>query len=198
MANGDAAGAAGLPTWDENEPVNETSDKFNIVQDEIAGDRDRLDALEAAALNPPVFSAYRGAAQNVGSGTWSVVASGSFTLEENHGFTSWSGGLLTIARSGLYACSAHVEFTGDDYSQVGVQLTQNTASPDTDNTIAKGEWAGPKSGVLNAGPTAYGMRRLAAGDVVRMLVLQINGNDNVWSYGTHKPDLTWTMQWIKP
>lgn len=42
------------------------------------------------------------------------------------------------------------------------------------------------------------MRSLVAGDLVRMLVLQINTGDQVWSFGTHKPDLTWGLTFLRP
>ncbi|WIB68806.1 hypothetical protein DEI93_07190 [Curtobacterium sp. MCBD17_035] len=196
MAIGDAAAAAGLVVYGSDQDRSLGYQNDNQRGDDVAAVMARTDALEAAALNPPLFSAYRGAAQNVGSNTWSVIASDRFTVEVNRGFASWANGGLVVSRAGVYEVSCHVEFLGDDYNQVGCQLTVNTSSPDTDNTLCKGEVMGSGSGSHNGGPTGFGMRRLAVGDVVRMLVLQTNTNDNVWSYGPSKPDLGWTMRWV--
>lgn len=86
----------------------------------------------------------------------------------NHGFTAYSTGALTVMQGGTYEVSGSIQTPGGGTK--GIQITRNTSSADTGNTLVNQqvqESGGP------TGPNGSRLARLAAGDVIRMLSVNI-------------------------
>lgn len=190
MAIGDRAAAKGLKVYTSAQDRRLGFENDNQRGDEIADTMDRLDNVEKF-INQPIFSTYRGAVQSAPHTLWTTVA-GAFAVPDlNIGFTSWNGGtgVLTVLKPGVYRIFAHVQFIGS-YTAIGVQVTRNTASPDTENTLAKGETAGP-------GAEGSTIRRLAKGDALRFLVLQRNSASEARAIGGSSFDLGYGVEWVR-
>lgn len=207
MAVGDAAAAKGLVTVPSTEPMNNGYNRHNQRGDELAALIDRVAAVELTALNPPMFSVQRSnRAQAVGHNAWSqIVATALATPLINKGFASYSAGALTITKPGVYQVGAHVQFYGRPFRTVGVQLVKNSYPQgatndqrvDTLDMLAKDEWGGDGGGIVDAATaTAYNLVRLAAGDVIRLFVLQRNTQSATVEAGRVPGDLTWSMVWV--
>ena len=178
---------------------------LNTKGDEIAANMLRTDKLEDAALNKPMFSVQRSSSdQNVPVDGWSLMNGNAWaTPLINTGFNGWSGGVLTIARSGVYTIGGHVQFYGQAFATVGVQIVKNSypssntgdSRVDTTDGIAKDEWGGGGGSVPAATATAYGVARLVAGDKIRMFVLQRNAANAASPAGRVPFDLTLSLMW---
>lgn len=190
MATGDAAARQGLKTYTSAQDRRLGWDNDNQRGDDVAATMDRLDTVEKF-INQPIFSTYRGAAQNAPHTTWTTVSTAFAVPDLNIGFTSWNAGTgeLVVAKAGVYRIFAHVQFIGT-YTAIGVQVTRNTPTPDTANTLAKGETAGP-------GAEGSTIRRLAKGDVLRFLVLQRNSGGTASTIGGNSFDLGYGVEWVR-
>lgn len=207
MATGDLAGSKGLATYTDALLTAEVDTGLNQRGDDIAATMIRTEALEAAALGKPMFSVQRSSIdQNVPVDGWSLMNGNAWaTPLINVGFTSWSQGILTIARSGVYTVSGHVQFYGQPYQTVGVQLVKNSfpqgaltdSRVDTTDGLAKDEWgSGPNGGAVPAATaTATNVVRLVAGDKVRLFVLQRNTSNANAPAGRVPFDLTMSLMW---
>lgn len=206
MATGDEAAAAGLVVVPTTEPLNNGATRHNQRGDELARVIARLAAVELTALAPPMFSAQRSnRGQQIGRDVWSqIVAASLATPLLNTGFASYVAGALEIKKAGVYQVGAHVQFYGQGFTTVGVQLVKNsypqgaTSDPrvDTIDMLAKDEWGGGGGAVPAATATAYNLVRLAVGDVVRLFVLQRNAANATVEAGKVPGDLTWSMVWV--
>jgi len=207
MAVGDLAGSKGLATYTDALLVRDVDTGLNQRGDDIAAVMNRADTLEAAAIGKPMFSVQRSSGgQSVGVDTWSaMIAQAYATPLINVGFGGWSQGALTIARSGVYTVSAHVQVYGQSFTTVGVQLVKNSypgndvkiTRVDTEDGLAKDEWGGGGAGaaVPAATATATNVVRLAAGDKVRLWVLQRNTQGAQVNVGRVPFDLTMSLMW---
>ncbi|NRD25849.1 hypothetical protein [Frigoribacterium sp. VKM Ac-2836] len=197
MAVGDAAGAKGLATYTDSLLVKDVDNALNQRGDDTAATMTRLDTVEAAALGKPMFSVQRGTFdQNIVHNNWYQVVGNVFASPViNTGFTSWTTGALTIKRSGVYTVGAHVQYYGQGFTTVGVQLTKNGNGVDTTDMLCKDEWGGGGSAVPAATATAYNVVRLVAGDVIRMWTLQRNANGSTVPVGKVAGDVTMSLMW---
>lgn len=201
MAVGDAAGAAGLVTYGDDLLVTDIDVAVNQRGDELAAALTRIKTLEAAAINKPMFSVVRSTnGQSVGDSTWSQMVAGAWaTPVKNVGGFTWSAGVLTVPRAGVYGVVGTAHFYSDDYTALEVQITKNTTSVDTTNTVSKAAWSAPtKSGETGVNPSVTTVRLFVpfnAGDTLRFWVLQRNVNGQTWNTGPRPYDLTWDVEW---
>jgi hypothetical protein len=201
VAVGDAAGAKGLTTYSDTLLVKDIDTALNQRGDDVAATMTRLDRVELAAVGVPKFAVRRSTfSQAVGHDAWSQIIGGSLaTPLINTGFTSWAQGALTVKRSGVYQIAAHVQFYGQPFRTVSVQVVKNALGVDSSaGQIAKDEWGGSIDGGEGRSATATGFEvvRLVAGDVLRLHVLQRNNNAATVEAGKWSGDLTLSAVWL--
>lgn len=83
----------------------------------------------------PRFSVYANSAQSFTSGEFTTVSSAWNSPTSNHGFSAWSGGVLTAGDAGLYLLTASILYegtvdTGRRYLWIASNQITSTADPD--------------------------------------------------------------------
>jgi len=112
------------------------------------------------------------------------------------GFT-WSGGVLTVPRAGIYQINAVAHFYADDFHATSIQVTRNSAVADA-GVVAKAEWwQAPTNGTpvnpsVQATDLAYALN---TGDLLRVFVLHRNVNGNRRNTGGGAHDLALQVVW---
>ncbi|WIB12469.1 hypothetical protein [Curtobacterium sp. MCPF17_052] len=163
---------------------------------------DRTTKLKNQTIGVPKFVVRRSAGgQLIPANDWRLLTSGAFgTPIKNVGFT-WSGGVLTVPRAGIYDIRAHVMFRSNDYGTVGVQVTRNTTVADGSGTVLANEISpmAPAVGTsLHMGVSDAEFVSLNANDQLRVHVLQRNRSGDTVNIGSNdRPfDLTFACVWV--
>jgi hypothetical protein len=201
MAVGDAAGAKGLKTYDDSLLVKDLDTALNQRGDETAALMTRADKLEAQTMNVPKFFVKRSSnGQNIAAEAWRLLASGAWgsPVKSVGGFT-WSAGVLTVPRAGVYDVRGHVMFRNDDYRTVALNITRNSTTPDSAATVAGNETTVESPTIdssLQLGVTAAEFVPLNAGDKLRFYVLQRNRGAETQNIGDRTFDLTFNVLWV--
>ncbi len=140
----------------------------------------------------PAFSATgaSGAPQTIPNGAWTQITTAFGTPSINSGFTSWSGGALTIAQQGLYMINTQISFnTIPGPARIGTQVTLNSGTADTGVSVKKFEYG--TNSASTSRPVYY-----ASGDVLRMFVFQDSGAGRVTD--ATGPALTFSAIYMGP
>ncbi|MEN0103326.1 MAG: hypothetical protein AAGC90_10405 [Curtobacterium sp.] len=201
MAIGDAAGAKGLKVYSASDLVNLGYQQNNQRGDEIAAVMTRADKLEAQTISVPKFSVRRSTnGQNCAAEKWTQMTAGAWgSPKKSVGGFTWSGGVLTVPRAGVYMVHADAHFYSDDFVTAAAQITRNTTSLDTTNTVAKGEasqYSEPGE-TTNPSVSAIGfLVPLNAGDQLRVFLLQRNRGGQTRNTGSHEYDLQFEVLWM--
>lgn len=104
----------------------------------------------------------------------------------NRGYTSFTGGVLRIATSGIYQVScSFATAAGVASGNRGIQLTKNTTGIDTTGTLNKLE-------VQGLGSTASFPVQLNAGDEIRFFV-NVGGAQGL---GAYRGDTVWRVSYL--
>ncbi|ROP64688.1 hypothetical protein EDF24_2427 [Curtobacterium sp. PhB130] len=202
MAVGDAAGAAGLKTYADSLLVTDMDVALNQRGDDIAADRTRLTALEKAAIKTPKFAVTRSTnGQNIAHATWTQLTAGAWASPtKNVGGFTWSGGVLTIPRAGVYQVLLHAMYRSNDFAKAEAEVTRNSTSVDTTATIAADAWGGDRPTTGYSINTAVNAQRLLvplnAGDLLRCYTMQENVDSNTVTLGHWAFDLTFDVVWV--
>ncbi|MCS6563427.1 hypothetical protein [Curtobacterium poinsettiae] len=193
MANGDIASSVGWTTYSSAQQRSLGYDNDNYALDRAAEQYVTLRDTVLPAINQPIFAAKRGTTiYNVVGGSWTAVTGSPFaTPILNDGFTSWSGGILTIAKGGVYRVSAHVQFTDANYNRTAVEIVKNTSSAGTNNTLARNVTGGGLS------VDASNLVRLVPGDVLRLVVYQRETGGASHGIDLEAADLSFTVEWVR-
>jgi hypothetical protein len=146
------------------------------TQTEVTTGTDSTRAVTPSTLRgkqDPAFAAsgLNGTAQSIANSTWTLVSSALGTPDINRGFTSWSGGALTIAQSGIYLIGVS-SFLLSTPTVHNIRATLNSTSPSTDSVMV----AGTNAATVNE--AASGVAALSAGDIIRFYVYQTSGAAN--------------------
>jgi hypothetical protein len=199
MATGDAAGTAGLITYGNDLLVSDVDTALNQRGDDIAAVMGRTKTLEAQSISVPKFSVKRSSnGQNVPENAWTQMTAGTWAtpVKTVGGFT-WTGGVLTVPRAGIYQVNAVAHFYGDDFFAAGIQVTRNSATADA-GVLAKAEWWQAPTNGSKANPSVQATDlayALNAGDLLRVHVLQRNNNANTRNTGSGAFDLALQVVW---
>jgi hypothetical protein len=202
MAVGDAAAAKGLATYTSAQSASLGYQNDNQRGDDIAATMTRLDIVEKAAVGTPAFGVKRSTSgQQIGGQTWSKMNAGAWrTPDINRGFTSWSDGVLTVARTAVYSINGLAHFYNDDFYTVAVQVIKNGGQPDDQAlAVVKGEWSSAQTSATQISPTAQATDLavpLVAGDTLSFWVLQRNVGNETWNTGPSPYDMTWQVTWL--
>lgn len=201
MAVGDAAGAKGLTTYDDSLLVNDIDKALNQRGDDIAKVMTRADALEKQSIGVPKFFVKRSSnGQNIAAEAWRLLASGAWGSPfKNVGGFTWSAGVLTVPRAGVYDVRGHVMFRNDDYRTVALNITRNSTTPDSAASIAGNETTVETPAFdssLQLGVTAAEFVALNAGDKLRFYVLQRNRGGETQNIGDRVFDLSFNVMWV--
>lgn len=191
MAVGDAAGAKGLATYNDTLLVKDIDTAFNQRGDDIAATMTRLDKVEAA-VNQPIFSVKRStAAATLPHGVWYVASAALATNAAIAEGVAWKNteGTLTVSKAGIYRLAGSL-FFADVPVDSGIEITQNSDQAGTSATVV-GRLA-PGRGV-----EATALVRLAAGDVLRMLIFQRSSDGSAKTIGDRPYNLTLTAEWVR-
>lgn len=190
MATGDLAASKGLPTYSDSLLVKDVDTGLNQRGDEIAATMLRLDTVEAA-VNQPIFSVKRGTpVSNIQPNTWTLATQAfAANAEVISGFT-WNNvqGTLTVSKAGYYRIGANVFFAnvGQD---VGLSVVRN--STDAGTGVITANFA------LDRSVAATGLVRLAAGDVIRLYIIQRNNSGSVNQIAQDPHNMTLTAEWLR-
>lgn len=112
----------------------------------------------------PFFEVFGGAGRQTVNAGWNLLNAVWFVPTINRGFTSFSGGVLRIATSGIYQVSCSwASQPGAAAGNRGIQITRNSTAIDTANTLNKLEVQG------NGSSSSFPVQ-LNAGDEIRMFV----------------------------
>jgi len=190
MANGDKANAVGWTTAAGTDDLRTGYDKINYVADRVAEQYTTLRDTVLPAINQPIFAVRRSSSAFLfDNALWRVMPASVFASPIlNDGFTSWSGGQLTIKKSGAYRLGAHFQIVGAA-PLTEIQVVKNTTTPDTVNTLIKDTSSG-------RGATASDLVRLVAGDVLVVLAHMDDGHlDHPLS--TNPYDLSLSVEWVR-
>lgn len=201
MAIGDAAGAKGLKVYSASDLVNLGYQQNNQRGDEIAAVMTRADKLEAQSIGVPKFMVKRSSnGQNIPAESWTLLAGGAWgTPVKTVGGFTWSSGILTVPRAGVYDVRGHVMFRNDDYRTVALNITRNSTTPDSAASIAGNETTVQSPDInssLQLGVTAAEYVPLNANDKLRFYVLQRNRGAETQNIGNRTFDLSFNAVWV--
>jgi hypothetical protein len=199
MATGDAAAAAGLTTYGNDLLVSDVDTALNQRGDDTAAVIGRVKTLETQSISVPKFSVKRSTnGQSMPENTWTQMTAAAWAtpVKSVGGFT-WTGGVLTVPRAGIYSINAVAHFYNDDYFAAGIQVTRNSATADS-GIVCKAEWwMSPVAGSrinpsVQTTDLAYALN---AGDLLRVFVLNRNNNANPRNTGSGATDLALQVVW---
>jgi hypothetical protein len=190
MAIGDLAASKGLATYTSAQASSLGYQNDNQRGDDIAATMLRLDTVEAA-VNQPIFSVKRGTpVANIAPNTWTLATQAfAVNAEISSGFT-WDNvqGTLTVSKAGYYRIGANV-FFATYYQDVGLSVVRNSTDPGAGLITA--------NFALDRSVAATGLVRLAAGDVIRLYVIQRNNSGAVNQIGQDPHNMTLTAEWLR-
>lgn len=203
MAVGDAAGAAGLKTYSDSLLVTDVDVALNQRGDEIAAVMGRATTLEKATLKTPKFSVAKSTnGQSLAFDTAAVFTAGAWAtpIKTVGGFT-WSGGVLTVPRAGVYSILAQMKPYANDYYAIYVKVTRNTTDPNAANPVAlgvvyPGDRASNNSSLVS--PSVAAQRNLVslnAGDALRVVGYQRNYGGQSVALDDGATSLTFEVEW---
>lgn len=200
MATGDAAGAAGLVTYSDSLLVTDVDVALNQRGDEQAASMARIKTLEAQSIGVPKFSVKRSTTgQSIPENAWTQMTGGAWaTPTKSVGGFTWSGGVLTVPRAGIYQVNAVAHFYNDDFYAVTTQVTRNSATADS-GVVCKAEWWQAPTNASRVNPSVQATDlgfALNAGDLLRVFVLHRNNNGNTRNTGPGAHDLAFQLVWI--
>lgn len=189
MAIGDKAAAAGLTTYTSTQDRRLGYENDNRNADYIAEDRARLTTLEGVAIGVPKFSVAKSSAgQSLQSGNPTFMTSAAFASPViNKGGWTWSGGVLTVPKTGIYMVVASMKLAPTDYYSQYVGVTRNVSDPSSltagafiaRGVVFPGDRASNQSS--SVGPSVTATRLLVAlnqGDQLRVAGYQTNYGAN--------------------
>jgi hypothetical protein len=190
MAIGDLAASKGLATYTSAQASSLGYQNDNQRGDDVAATMIRLDTVEAA-VNQPIASIKRGTpVANIGANTW-TLATQAFQANADiiSGFT-WNNvqGTLTVSKAGYYRIGASV-FFNTLYQDVGLAVLRNSTDPATGIITA--------NFAVDRSVAATGLIRLAAGDVIRLYIIQRNNSGAVNQIGQDPHNMTLTAEWLR-
>lgn len=203
MAVGDAAGAKGLKTYSDATLINDVDVALNQRGDDIAAVMTRADALEKATIKVPKFSVAKSTnGQNLAFDTAAVFTAGAWgsPVKTVGGFT-WSGGVLTVPRAGVYSVLATMKVAANDYYAIYVMVTKNTTTTDSAFAVARGVvYPGDRSSnnSSNVAPSVTASRMLVslnAGDTLRVVGYQRNYGGQTVGLDDGATSLTFEVMW---
>ncbi|QQD75107.1 hypothetical protein I8920_09520 [Curtobacterium sp. YC1] len=189
MAIGDAAAAAGLATWTSTQDRRLGYQNDNQRGDELAAALARIKTLEGVSIGVPKFSVAKSTnGQTVQSGNptfFTSAAWGSPVL--NKGGWGWSGGVLTVPKTGVYMVVASMKLAPTDFYSQYVGVTRNVSNPANltagafiaRGVVYPGDRASNQSS--SVGPSITATRLLVAlnqGDELRVAGYQTNYGAN--------------------
>lgn len=191
MAIGDAAGAAGLRVYSDALLVKDVDDGLNQRGDDVAAVMGRVDKVEGA-VSQPIFAVSRSSAPaTLPHAVW-YIATASLATNPNliDGFV-WSNadGTLKVSKAGIYRLSGSL-FFADSPIDSGIEITANSDQVGTSATVV---------GRLSPGRGVEASRlvRLAANDVLRMLIFQRSADQGARTIGALPYNLTFTAEWVR-
>lgn len=117
----------------------------------------------------PSFMALANVSQSITTGNWTTLASAIPTATISRGFTSYTGGALTIATEGTYRVSNSISYASS--TSVGAVVNKNNATMATTSAWIAYAQATANSAYCSA------VVQLAAGDVLRFGTAQTSGGN---------------------
>lgn len=131
MAVGDLAGAAGLKVYDDSLLVADVDAALNQRGDDVAKVMTRTGVVEKAILSTPKFSVSRSAAGFTFNHDEARIITGTAwaTPSKRVGGFTWSGGVLTVPRAGMYMIQATFKLSAEDYYAQYLMVTRNSDEP---------------------------------------------------------------------
>lgn len=206
MAIGDAAAAAGLTTYASTQDRRLGYQNDNQNADYIAADRARLTKLEAQTIGVPKFSVAKSSnGQSFAGSVPTILTSSAFgTPILNKGGFGWSGGALTVPKTGIYTVVTTIKYEPNDFYNGYIGVTKNVSDPDNlvpgafvaRAVMYPGERASNTSNLVS--PTITATRLLVdlnAGDVLRCAGYQSNYNQNTVNIDEGATSLTFEVMW---
>jgi len=206
VAIGDAAAAAGLATYASTQDRRLGYQNDNQRGDELAAALTRIKALEAQTIGVPKFSVAKSSAgQSLQAGNPTFFTSAAFASPVlNKGGWGWSGGVLTVPRTGVYTVVATMKLQPTDYYRQYCGITQNVSNPDSLTAgafVARSiEYPGDRASNQSSsvGPSSTATRllvRLNQGDQLRMVGFQDNYGANTVGVDDGATSLTFEVLW---
>lgn len=206
MAIGDAAAAAGLATYASTQDRRLGYQNDNQNADYIAADRARLTKLEAQTIGVPKFSVAKSSnGQSLNGSVPTILSSSAFTTPViNRGGWGWTGGALTVPKTGVYTVVASLKLQPTDYYNSYVGVTRNVSDPEnlTAGAFVARSVAYPGDRASNqsnsVSPSMTAMRLLVAlnaGDVLRVAAFQSNYGQNTVGMDDGATSLTFEVMW---
>lgn len=206
MAIGDAAAAAGLTTYASTQDRRLGYENDNRNADYIAADRARLTKLEAQTIGVPKFSVSKSSnGQSLGGSAPTILTSSAFgTPVINRGGWGWSGGALTVPKTGVYTVMASLKLEAEDYYNGYVGVTRNVSDPSNltpgafiaRSVVYPGERASNTSNKVAPSMTATRLLvALNAGDVLRVAAFQSNYGQDTVGIDEGATSLTFEVLW---
>lgn len=205
MAVGDAAGAAGLKVYDDSLLVSDVDTALNQRGDDIAKVMTRTSVVEKAILQTPKFSVSRSSAGFTLNHTEARIFSGSAwaTPSKRVGGFTWSGGVLTVPRAGMFMVQATMKLNAEDYYAQYVMVTRNSEDPEDANAaICRGVvYPGARgfNNDANVAPSVTASRlcvSLNANDKLRVVGYQRNYGGDSQSLDTGATALSFEVLWV--
>lgn len=206
MAIGDAAAAAGLATYASTQDRRLGWQNDNQNADYIAADRSRLTKLESQTIGVPMFSVAKSSnGQALNGSVPTILSSSAFTTPIiNRGGWGWTGGALTVPKTGAYTVVASLKLQPADYYNSYIGVTRNVS--DTTNLTPEafvarsvaypGERASNNSNEVSPSMTAMRLLvALNAGDVLRIAAFQSNYGQNTVGMDDGATSLTFEVMW---
>lgn len=189
MAVGDKAAAAGLTTYTSTQDRRLGFENDNRNADYIAEDRARLTTLEGVSIGVPKFSVARSSnGQSLQSDNPTFFTSAAWGSPElNKGGWGWSGGVLTVPKTGVYMVVATMKLAPTDYYRQYVGVTRNVSDPDnltagafiTRGVVVPGDRSSNQSNSVGPSVTAFRLLvKLNQGDQLRTVGFQSNYGQN--------------------
>jgi len=202
MAVGDAAGAAGLATYNDGLLVHDLDTALNQQGDYIAADRARLTKLEAQSIGVPKFSVTKaGNSATLDSSVPRVLPAGAFGSVYSRGGMQWSNGVLTVPKAGAYSINASMKLGPNDYYATYIMVTRNSTQTLESAAVARGVvYPGQRASNNDplVAPTVSLTRqvvRLNAGDTLRVVAYQRNYGGNSVQLDTGDSSLLFECIW---
>lgn len=206
MAIGDAAAAAGLATYASTQDRRLGYQNDNQNADYIAADRARLTKLEAQTISVPKFSVAKSSnGQSLGGSAPTILTSSAYgTPVINRGGWGWSGGALTVPKTGVYTVVASLKLEPEDYYNGYVGVTRNVSDPSNltagafvaRSVVYPGERASNTSNKVAPSITATRLLvALNAGDVLRVAAFQSNYGQDTVGMDEGATSLTFEVLW---
>ncbi|MBT1676001.1 hypothetical protein [Curtobacterium aurantiacum] len=205
MAVGDAAGAAGLKVYDDSLLVTDLDTGLNQRGDELAAVMGRTSKVEKAILATPKFSVSRSSTGLTFNHDEARIVTGTAWAAPTKrvgGFT-WSGGVLTVPRAGMYMVQATLKLNAEDYYAQYVMVTRNSEdAADAGAAVCRAVvYPGPRgfNDDPNVAPSITASRlcvSLNANDKLRVVGYQRNYGGQSTAIDAGSTSLTFEVLWV--